>query len=682
MKPKLYAVINLALILSTLLTACGGDDAPIATNAPASTKAPAATAVIEATSAPEATNIPEATYTPETTTPTLNDQVGNLSLYNSGTAAMCEMQLSPAGAETWSSNQIPEGQPIPPDEQFRLKGVPVGNYDVKVVFCDGAGEAVIQYEVTLPEPAAAIPTEAPSGTWIADTGFRPEVDGFPIPNFGGEGYLPETGETFPVVNLTSVEMRRMFGDVVCADEQPDSTGACALTPPASQWMEQKNSSMSGGHCEGFAVLSQLIYGGVVDPNQFGAARTIDLQIPGNEILQREIAFWFATQAPTWGLQQTLTPAQAIDYLKTEYSSNPKNIFRLGIFKADFTGGHAITAYGVKEQGNGIYWIMVYDNNYPGQERHMTIDLNADTWEYEASINPSVAPDIYKGEPGGENHTIFVARNEPRLETLPCPFCNETTASKGGNILAATTPQFNEIYTEGYINVELQDEQGRKIGFDENDKFVNEITEAQIQTSFNGTLSEVPPTIHMPVGMDFTAYIWGDDRAAAAPASLVMIGQGFYVGIDDLKIAPDQEDQLFVDGAGDAINYKTDSEESPDIIVGIEKPGADFELVLKAVKASKGTDISVIFDQKENIFAFQTTSDAPAQFTISITRYDANGEEETFDTGSDVLDIDPEKLMYFYFGEWGGQGSNLEVGYDENGNGTIEDSEITNMADAQ
>jgi hypothetical protein len=148
------------------------------------------------------------------------------------------------------------------------------------------------------------------------------------------------------------------------------------------------------------------------------------------------------------------------------------------------------------------------------------------------------------------------------------------------------------------------------------------------------------------------------------------------------MAPEQLDQLAFDGEGDFLTYTTDAQESPDIIVGIEKPKADFELDLKAVEISKGTDIHVLFDQKEDVFAFQTTSDAPAKFTISITRIDENGDEETFDTGSDTIDIEPGKLMYFYFGKWEGQGSNLEVGYDENGNGTIEDSEITNMADAK
>jgi len=352
------------------------------------------------------------------------------------------------------------------------------------------------------------------------------------------------------------------------------------------------------------------------------------------------------------------------------------------YKADRTGGHAITGYGVQDQGNGIFWIMVYDNNYPGEERHITVDTNAHTWEYEAAINPSVEPSTYKGD---ANNPIEFLPDELRVSNsvYPCDFCSGgSTGRKGGNLLAAPAQEYNEISTEGYVNVELQDDKGRKIGYDEKGNLVNEISEAQLISSRNGALSEVPPIINMPVGMNFTAYIWGDDKSAEAPASLVMIGKGFYVGIDNLNIAPGQEDELYVDGGGDVINYKTDAQESPDIIVGIEKPSADFELVLKALKASKGTDISVLFDQKEDVFAFQTTSDGPAEFSVSITRIDTDGKEETFDTGDTSLTVDPEKLMYFYFGKWAGQGSNLEVGYDENGNGTIEDSEITNMADAQ
>lgn len=537
------------------------------------------------------------------------------------------------------------------------------------------GEAPVDGEPTAEQPTDGQPS---SGEGAVDTGFRPDVNGFSYPNYGDVGQTP-SGETFNVINLTSVEMRRLFGDGVCAST-PQSDESCTLTPPASQWMDQNNASMNGGHCEGFAVLSQMIYAGQVDPNQFGAASTIDLQIKDNELLQREIAYWFSTQGPTWGIQQVLTPKEMVEYLIGQYTQAPNNIFRLGIMKEDGTGGHAITAYSVQDKGNGVYWVMVYDNNYPGQERHMSVDTNTNVSEYEASINPSVSPDVYKGT---EANKIFVAANEPRMTTFPCDFCSGgITGNKGGSILAVDAPTFNELWTEGYVNVELEDDQGRKVGYDKDGKFVNEIEEARVQPVMNGPLSEVPPVIKMPTGLGFTAYIYGDDKAAELPASLVMIGKGFYIGVDGIVMAPDQLDQLTFDAEGDFLTYTTDAEESPEIIVGIEKEKADFELVLKAVQVVKGTDIHVLFDQKEDTFAFETTSDGPAQFSIAITRIGEDGEEETFDTGDDLLDVESGKFMYFYFGKWEGQGSNLEVGYDENGNGEIEDSEITNMADAE
>ncbi|MGC1376157.1 MAG: hypothetical protein WA821_08045 [Anaerolineales bacterium] len=539
------------------------------------------------------------------------------------------------------------------------------------------------------QPAGDQPTQPPAGdqstsqppatgAGVVSTGFVPAVNGFSYQNYGDTGVTPG-GDTFPVVNLTSVEMRRLFGDAVCAAPAAgDNT--CVLTPPAQQWMDQNNASMQGGHCEGFAVLSQMIFGGQVDPNQFGAATAADLKIQGNEPLQRELAYWWTTQGPTWQLQQILAPKDAVNYLTDQYTKDPKDLFRLGIMKEDKTGGHAITAYAVADQGNGITWIMVYDNNYPGQERHITVDMNANTWEYEASINPSVAPDLYKGS---VTNPILIAADQPRLQKFPCDFCSPSaSASKGGNHVAAGTPKFNEIWTEGYVNIELQDEKGRKIGYDEKGNFVDEITEANLQPVLAGPLSEVPPVIDMPVGLGFTTYIYGDSKAADEPASVTMIGQGFYIGIDGLLMAPEQLDQLTFDGEGDAMTYTTDAQESPFIVVGIEKEKADFELQLKATKVSKGTDINVLFDQKEETFAFETTSDAPAEFELSITRIDADGKEETFSNGDTPIKIDPGKLMYFYFGKWGGQGSNLEVGFDANGDGTIEASEIYNMADAK
>jgi hypothetical protein len=97
-----------------------------------------------------------------------------------------------------------------------------------------------------------------------DIGFRPEVNGFSF-----ENYDDEMGP----VDLTNIEMQRLFGRSVCAGDD-----VCTLIPNARRWMEEINKEMAGGHCEGMAVLSLLFYFGLADPERFGGATTHDLKI--------------------------------------------------------------------------------------------------------------------------------------------------------------------------------------------------------------------------------------------------------------------------------------------------------------------------------------------------------------------------------------------------------------------
>ena len=96
-----------------------------------------------------------------------------------------------------------------------------------------------------------------SSSIIADLGFRPDVDGFSFSNYAGEkGYE----------GLTPEDLRRMVGKDVCAS-QPK--GNCILTPTWTYWMEMANSMSDGGHCQGMAVLSLLLYEKLIDVNDFG-----------------------------------------------------------------------------------------------------------------------------------------------------------------------------------------------------------------------------------------------------------------------------------------------------------------------------------------------------------------------------------------------------------------------------
>src|SRR3954451_18129622 len=83
--------------------------------------------------------------------------------------------------------------------------------------------------VVLATTAAAI-AEAnpytPNGTIIAESGFRPDTNGYSFPNYGNEND-PQ--------NLDAASMVKLFGSGVCADAVQD--GSCTLTPAAQTWRE-------------------------------------------------------------------------------------------------------------------------------------------------------------------------------------------------------------------------------------------------------------------------------------------------------------------------------------------------------------------------------------------------------------------------------------------------------------
>ena len=99
---------------------------------------------------------------------------------------------------------------------------------------------------------------------------------------------------------------------------------------------------------------------------------------------------------------------------------------MGIYKRDRTGGHAITPYAVEDRGDGVYWIMVYDNNYPGAARAIEVNTKTDTWNYSGSTNPAEAAGKYEGD--AETKTLELAPIAPRLGQQDCPFCDTPAAA--------------------------------------------------------------------------------------------------------------------------------------------------------------------------------------------------------------------------------------------------------------
>ena len=344
-----------------------------------------------------------------------------------------------------------------------------------------------------PTTRASSPPGVP-GNVVYDLGFTPEQNGFSFSNYGDD---------IPAINLTADELRRMFGDQVCSRLDGD---LCILTPPAEQWMEQINGAMAGGHCEGMAVLSLMMYTEQIPAADFGGTLASDLDI-NDEILQREIAYWWATQtvAPTYTSVIKGTPMEILEIVQQMDVSG--ETYSIGIYKEDGSGGHAITPFGVEDKGNGLYTILAYDNNYPGETRELFVDSRDNTWLYEASINPLVQSELYTGN--ADTQTLDLTPTSARLGVQECPFCDGSgVSSPGGGKFAALAQELNQIFLDGEGHILITDDNGNRLGYADG-KIVNEIPGATYTAYRMDASGNAPEPIYwLPATLDVTITIDG------------------------------------------------------------------------------------------------------------------------------------------------------------------------------
>ena len=496
----------------------------------------------------------------------------------------------------------------------------------------------------------------------SDLGFRPETNGFSFQNYGNEN---------GVQNLTAADMQRMFGNKVCATEGDN----CILTPPAERWMEENNKGMDGGHCEGMAALSLLLYTDSAKAAEFGSVPELTLQ--GNVKLQREIAYWYATQATTPTSSQEVrgkTPAEILDLLTEGLKSTADPTYTMGIYERGFKGGHAITPYAIEDLGEGKSAVLVYDNNHPNLERRIEIDRNANTWKYTASTKPGESESEYIGD--ADSKTLTLTPTPPRLEQQQCAFCGnaETSSLTSEEVVAkgkAIAPgQFNQIFLEGDSDL-LISNGSSKIGY-ENGKLVNAFPGASFTPMKSRDLwkDDNEPIYNIPTGTPFTMSLQASSETKGKELTdVVMIGPGYDLGLSGIKVLPGQKDAVQFDASGRNLSYKPSNSEAPNILFGLATAQDDYEFELDGVDIDAGGTISANLDtQKGRLSVKIAGSKREAAFNLLMSRIDEKTEQKFEGEGLTLASGD---TLYLDYAKWTGQGAKLTIELDKGSNGTID-----------
>jgi hypothetical protein len=507
----------------------------------------------------------------------------------------------------------------------------------------------------------------------ADNGFRPKGDGLPFENYGNfDG----------VVNLTPVEVHRLFGDVACARFK---NGACVLTPAGRKWMREMNKIMDGGHCQGFAMLSTLMYLDVIQPQPFGASRVDRLELEGNELLQREIAYWFVSQFTTPGAEserKDLTPSQVVDELALQFQRRADGDvnyeeYVIGVYQPGYEQGHALTPFAVDEKDDGTAEILVYDNNYPNETRAILVDRRKNRWQYQASINPDEEESLYKGT--ARTKTLTLSPVSALRTEQACPFCEEDGGGRGAAKLGAPVVEYNEIVTDGDIDLMLTDAAGRRLGIVGDEAF-EEIPGAVLIPVRSGLWSDAhAPIYRIPRGVAFTATVGAGSLAEGELASFTVIGPGYALAVDGVELVQKQVDTIAFSADARSISYRTDTDMTPLLTVGIETDAADYEFEVLAEGDAEGQEVSLRIDPAAAALAITTRGrDETSTYDLLLTRYgDDEDDEETFEATG--IELAAGGTDYVRYGEWRGQGEPLRIEFDLDDDGTMDESIDVNDA---
>ena len=529
--------------------------------------------------------------------------------------------------------------------------------------------------------SAGDPTKAaytPTGSLIADDGFRPDANGFAFQNYG---QLPAGG-----TNMVAADVQKIFGDGVCADA---TAGKCDLIPEAQAWLDKTNAAMGGGHCYGFAVATQLLWQTAgLKPGDFGAGTTPALSVAGNDSLQRQIATNWAYQVldSVNAARVKGTPNDIIAKLKSALVPNPTELYVVAIFNN--TGGHAVTPYALEDAGNGIVNILVYDNNWPGVTRAVKVDTNANTWSYLAALNPNEKSELYQGDATTGNLLLYPTATA--LTKQPCPFCGKvqvagasgiqmtsapvTTDTTGSSPTAAGATAMDEIYLSGgdteHGHLLITNPAGQRVGYVDG-KVVNEIPGADViaPMSDQSWLVNEEPEYHVPDGVTYTITVDGTALKAADVETVGLIGPSYDLAVSGIDLQPGETDTLVAAPDATQLTYKASSAQTPTIDLGVSDSKADYSFTISGETDQPGSTVKVGLPREAGTLSLDTGgSTGTTTLDLAMTREDEKGVLNFKHKGIALASGDTASLQ---FGSWSADGDPIPLVLSTGGTQTTE-----------
>lgn len=484
--------------------------------------------------------------------------------------------------------------------------------------------------------------------------FDPATDGYRFQNYGGQ---PPNIRYDEIVN--SSVLIGLFGtEGVCEDAPNESSGECPLTTPAQIWRNKQIETLDEGRCEGMAVSSLLFwlkakgllnYPGFESPAELtkGKAQTV-AQLDKDRIeTQYYIAYFHLMQR----LDEVATPARESRKLppsqivqKLVEGLQKKSPYTIGIYQKKegrLTAGHTLAPFAVSQMKDGTYHVSVYDSNLPGETPFITIDPRTETWQYTTKIDGKAFE--YQGDQSTQNLDIVPVL--ARTKEFACPFCN-TTGNQSASKIEFT------LIGEGAMSIfrQVDGKETGTIGYipatgQEPAQYFNDIPDAEIHDFRGGLGEDVAPTYVVPGGDAKSEVIYGVGvygkylNESDVNADLIMVGDGFVVGVEGLALNADNVLGMgfAVDGLTMAFNPSEDTSVK-NIFFAVDDTDPEqgsYIFDVGGIDFRKEQIVKLSLDLENLQFRYENDKGEADTFRLTLTYLDGNGNPYTFEPEEEI-----------------------------------------------
>ena len=480
---------------------------------------------------------------------------------------------------------------------------------------------------------------APQGTLVADSGFRPWPNGFPMPNwssrdeffknrviYGGTDRL--TVEDYanqdfadervgPNDAINALAMRRSFGDGVCRDGKSSidpRTGACDLTYGADLLAQALASLGTGGHCYGFAASAVALYNGLLPANQVGASGAglnamNPMGRPAIETIMRLQGVQIFNKDVMGAYKVATSPTELISALTREFRPGYEPFV---IVLAGRPGGHSVVPYAVFDRGQGLYDVAIYDNNFPMRAAVMTVDTVADTFTFSAVTNPDEPRYRWTTESGSSLHLVNIV-DAQIMDRAPCPVC--TAADDQGALVAFSAVAEANSTARGGVAVALQSQDGTPLPED-----VYTYLPPTQPTGGRAALG----TFLVDPGIDYVVQVSGGTVTGSQPLEVYEFrgGKAAYTVLDDVK----SDSVSTLSWNGDELAVRGSRRIEPRLVLVHDKPRRSAQANGHMLNAPAGVTATQAWDPATGVTRFSSDATTPIRWNAQVLAETVDGEE--------------------------------------------------------